>query len=168
MSEIKLDDSSESQSAVVYLSRIPYGFDERAAFEFFNQFGEIKGVCFPRSKKTGRSKGYMFVLFADRGVAEECVKVVDGYLMFKKQVKCIILPESHEIIQSKFVQQPKKFKFIPWKTIFAKRFNKNNDVEYKKQKIRKLFEEDEKKLQKLREKHLDFEFPTFKQFVTDN
>lgn len=107
----------------------------------------------------------MFILFNNRGVALECAKAIDGYIMFKKQVKCTILPENHEIIESKFVKQPRKFKFIPWKTIFAQRFNKNNDVEYKKKKIRKLFEEDEKKMEKLKSKNLKFDFPTFKDFV---
>jgi len=129
MTDLLIEDETNemNQSAVVYLSRIPYGFDEKAAFEFFKQFGDINGICFPRSKKTGRSKGYMFILFNHRGVALECAKAIDGYIMFRKQVKCAVLPENHEIIESKFVKQPRKFKFIPWKTIFALRFNKNQD-----------------------------------------
>lgn len=44
----------------------------------------MKGICYPRNKKTGRTKGYMFILFEDRGVADECAKAIDGYMFFKK------------------------------------------------------------------------------------
>ena len=98
----------------------------------------------------------MFILFEDRGVAVECSKAIDGYLMFNKQVKCIILPENHQIIESKFKKQPSKFKFIPWKTMFAKKFNSTENLEKKKKKIRKMFHDDEKKIQKLKDKNVDF------------
>lgn len=57
---------SNNERGILYISKLPYGFDDKAAFEFFSQFDTIKGVNFPRSRKTGRSKGYMFVSFENK------------------------------------------------------------------------------------------------------
>ena len=45
--------SNIKENAVLYISRLPYGFDDKAAKGFFEQFDNIKGVCMPRSRKTG-------------------------------------------------------------------------------------------------------------------
>lgn len=43
----------ESNKSILYISRLPRDFDDNAAYEFFKQFDEIEGICFPRNKKTG-------------------------------------------------------------------------------------------------------------------
>ena len=63
--------SNIKENAVLYISRLPYGFDDKAAKGFFEQFDNIKGVCMPRSRKTGWTKGYMFVLFENKKIAKE-------------------------------------------------------------------------------------------------
>ena len=155
----------ESKNAVLYLSHIPYGFDDKAGWEFFSQFGKIKGVCFPRSKKTGRSKGYMFILFEDREIAEICAKAVNNYYMFKKMVKCVILPENHKIIYNRFKKNPKKFKFVPWQTIFRLRFNKGTEENKKLRKVRKMIENDERKKLRLKELGIDFCYVSYGDLV---
>lgn len=74
----------ESNKSILYISRLPRDFDDNAAYEFFKQFDEIEGICFPRNKKTGWSKGYMFIKLRSPEVALECQKEFDGYLMFNK------------------------------------------------------------------------------------
>ncbi len=155
----------EGKNAVLYLSRLPYGFTDDVAREFFSQFGEIKGVCYPRSKKSGRSKGYMFVLFEDRDVAQIACKTMNGYFMFGKALKCEVLSEKTKIVYDKFRKQSKKFRFIPWQKIFAKKFNTGVTPEKKIQKLRRLLEADEKKIQKLKELKIDFAYPTYKSLI---
>ncbi len=157
-------ESEQSKNAVLYISRVPYGFDDNAAWEFFKQFGEIKGVCFPRSKKSGRSKGYMFILFEDRDVAMECAKSVDNYYLFRKSVKCVVLPQNHKIIYNKFKKNPKKFKFTPWKLLFKKAFNSSKG-DYRIKKVKNLLHKDDKKVQRFAEKGLSFKFVTYRDLV---
>ena len=40
--------------------------------------------------------------------------------------------------------------------MFAKKFNSTENLEKKKKKIRKMFHDDEKKIQKLKDKNVDF------------
>ena len=158
-------EESKTVNAVLYVSRIPYGFDERAAWDFFSQFGSLKGVSYPRSSKTGRSKGYMFLLFDDKDVAKECARAMHNYYMFGKEIKTKVLPESHKIIYDKFKTQPKKFKFVPWQEIFKKTFKSNQSEEHKMKKLKQLVENDEKKMKKLKDMGIDYEFPTYRDLI---
>ena len=147
------------KKGIVYISRLPYGFDDKAAFAFFPQFGEVKGVCFPRNKKTGRSKGYMFVLFEDRDVAKIAAKTMDGYVMIGKQLKATVIEaKTGSKEMQKFKATHSKFKFVPWKLLFRNRFNKAQDEEAMKRKMKKLLEGDEKKRKKLKALGIDFNF----------
>lgn len=161
----KTKDEGKSQNAVIYVSRIPYGFDDKAAFEFFSQFGSLKGVSYPRSSKTGRSKGYMFLLFDDKDVATECAKAMHNYYMFGKEIKTKVLPESHKIIYDKFKGQAKKFKFTPWQQIFKNNFKSNQTEEHKIKKLKQLIENDEKKIKKLQDLGINYTFPTYKDLI---
>ena len=100
----------------------------------------------------------MFILFNDRDVALECAKAVDDYYMFGRQLKTVVLPESHKIIQSRFAKNPKKFKFVPWKVIFKKNFNTAQTEEKLKKKIRKLLKSDQNKRDRLKQQGIDYEF----------
>ena len=154
------------QPGVIYISRLPYGFDDKAAFEFFPQFGEIKGVCFPRSKKTARSKGYMFVMFADQEVAKVAVKTMDGYVMVGKQLQAhLIQTKPGTAMAKKFKTEFSKFKFVPWKLLFRQRFNQAKGEDAVEKKIRRLLDGDQKKLQKLRDLDIDFNFPSYRNLL---
>ena len=151
----------KSTNAVLYLSRLPYGFTDDAARKFFSQFGEVKGVCFPRSKKTARSKGYMFVLFEDREIAEIAAQSMNDYLMFGKLLKAKVLPENSKIVYDRFVKESRKFKFVPWQKLFAKSFNGLKSDEQMQLKMKRLLKHDEEKIQRFKDLKIDFEFPTY-------
>ena len=151
-----------TKKGIVYLSRLPYGFDDKAAFSFFPQFGEIKGICFPRSKKTGRSKGYMFILFEDEEVAKVAVKTLDKYAMMGKQLKAqLVESKPGSAMLQKFKTFYTKFKFVPWKLLFRKRFNTAQSEEAMRKKMQKLLDQDEKKRKKLKDLGITFEFPGY-------
>lgn len=155
----KESQNDKSEDAVLYVSRIPYGFDETAAWGFFSQFGSIKGVCYPRSKKTGRSKGYLFLLFEDSDVAKEVARAMQNYYLFGKEMKAQVLPRSHKIVYNRFKLQPKKFKFVPWKLLYKKSFDSNQTEEKRVKKLKRLVENDEKKKEVLKE--LGYEYVTY-------
>ena len=158
-------DNEESKNGVVYLSRLPYGFDDRAAREFFGQFGEVKGVCFPRSKKTARSKGYMFLLFEDRDVAAIAAKTMDKYFVAGKTIHCELLPESSRILHDRFKKDTARFKFVPWQKIFAKQFDSGKTDEKRARKLQRLVENDDKKVERFRKQGINFDFPTYKSLL---
>lgn len=55
--------------------------------DFFKQFGKITNVRVARSAKNGNSKGYGFVEFAEREVAEIAAETMNNYLMDKRLLK---------------------------------------------------------------------------------
>ncbi|KAL4229099.1 hypothetical protein ACF0H5_012138 [Mactra antiquata] len=82
-------------SGVVYLSRLPWGFEEEPMEKYFKQFGGIKQMRVSRSKKTGRSRGYAFVQFYHDQVAKIVAESMNNYIMFGKLIKCRHLPNPH-------------------------------------------------------------------------
>jgi RNA recognition motif-containing protein len=55
---------------VIYLGHVPYGFFEEQMMGFFSQFGEITNLRLARNRKTGKSKHYAFIEFAQADVAQ--------------------------------------------------------------------------------------------------
>ncbi|KAE9417046.1 hypothetical protein Angca_003161, partial [Angiostrongylus cantonensis] len=76
---------------VVKIKGIPYGFFEKQLWEYFTQFGKVVRVRVSRSLKTGNFKGWAFVGFADKEVAEIAAETMNGYLMFEKRLSCHLM-----------------------------------------------------------------------------
>lgn len=97
---------------MVYLGHIPHGFFEDEMRGFLSQFGDITRLRMSRSKKvgsshsflsffnshdrfdsqTGRSRGYAFIEFASKGVAEIVADVMNNYLLFGRLLVCKMVP----------------------------------------------------------------------------
>lgn len=115
---------------VIYIGRLPEGFEETELKKYFNQFGEITNVRVPRNKKTGRSKHFAFVEFENSEVAKVAQETMNNYLLLNHQLKVNIVDEefksSKKFKKSYFsVSKPKKD---------TKTLNKNAD---KKKELRK-------------------------------
>ena len=54
----------------------------------FSQFGDVSKLRLSRNKKTGRSRHYAFIEFADRHVAAVVAETMDGYLLCNKLLVC--------------------------------------------------------------------------------
>jgi len=62
--------------------------------KYFSQFGAVTRLRLSRNKKTGASKHYAFIEFANSEVAEIVAKTMHNYLMFGHILQCrIIAPE---------------------------------------------------------------------------
>lgn len=70
--------SGKEDKAVVYIGRIPHGFFERQMHEYFGQFGEITRLRLSRNKKTGQSKHFAFIEFAEESTAEYVAKSMNN------------------------------------------------------------------------------------------
>ena len=71
--------SVNKKAGVVYLGRIPGGFEEKEMKIFFGQFGEITRMRLSRSKKTGNSKGFAFIEFPCQEVAKIVAETMNNY-----------------------------------------------------------------------------------------
>ncbi len=80
------------KSRVIYVGHVPHGFYEDQMRGFFSQFGDVTNLRLSRSKKTGGSKGYGFIQFADSETAKVAAETMDKYLMHGKQLVAHVAP----------------------------------------------------------------------------
>ncbi|GMR42203.1 hypothetical protein PMAYCL1PPCAC_12398, partial [Pristionchus mayeri] len=104
--------STSKPSAAIKIDHLPFGFFEREICAFFHQFGSVVRVRIPRCRKSGRDRGYAFVLFEDNTVAQVAMEAMDGYLMFEKRLQVTLLGEDKvpDILKkgAKILGQPSK------------------------------------------------------------
>lgn len=98
---------------LIYIGRLPEGFEETELKKYFSQFGDITNVRVPRSKKSGRSKHYAFIEFANGDDAKIAQETMNNYLLLNHQLKVNIVDEEFKSLK-KFkraffkVSKPKK------------------------------------------------------------
>uniref|UniRef100_A0A1Q3F5V9 Putative ribosomal bioproteinsis protein gar2 n=1 Tax=Culex tarsalis TaxID=7177 RepID=A0A1Q3F5V9_CULTA len=80
------------EKGILFVKHLPHGFFEKQLRAFFSQFGDVTRVHVARSKRTLRSKGYAYVEFRYREVAQIAQETMDNYLMFGKILKTVMLP----------------------------------------------------------------------------
>lgn len=66
---------------MLYFGRLPKSFIEPALRSYLTQFGDVLRLRLSRNKRTGASKHYAFVEFADADVARIVRETMDGYLI---------------------------------------------------------------------------------------
>ncbi|CAL9733288.1 ribosome biogenesis protein 15 [Monosporozyma servazzii] len=68
-------------SPIIYVSRLPHGFHEKELSKYFSQFGDLKEVRLARNKKTGNSRHYGFIEFANKDDAKIAQETMNNYLL---------------------------------------------------------------------------------------
>ena len=101
---------------------MPRGFEEDELKKFFEQFGKIKKIRVSRSKKTARSRGYAFLEFKDKEVAEIAVKTMDKYIIFGKQIECHMI-EPQLAHKDMFKDGNREWVFVPTALKFRNKKN---------------------------------------------
>jgi len=69
--------SEESVAVRLFIGNLPYGASEADLRAHFAAVAEPSHVAMPVDRETGRPRGFAFVEFADRAVAEEVIKRFD-------------------------------------------------------------------------------------------
>ncbi|XP_076266041.1 uncharacterized protein LOC143199815 [Rhynchophorus ferrugineus] len=77
---------------LIYIGHIPHGFFENELKDYFKQFGKVTNVKVCRSRKTGNSKGFGYVEFANPEVAKIAADTMNNYLMFKRRIISEFVP----------------------------------------------------------------------------
>ena len=98
------------KTSVIYVGHLPWGFDEKALYKYFSQFGTINRLYNPRSTLSGRSKGYAFIEFLDEKTAEIAAKTMNNYLLFDRILKCNVIEDKSKY-DNMFKNAKKKFAF---------------------------------------------------------
>jgi nucleolar protein 15 len=82
----------KAERGVVYIGRLPKDFFEPDLHKFFSQFGDITRLRLSRSKNNAHSKGYAYIEFELREVAEIVAKEMNNYFIQSQQIKVDFMP----------------------------------------------------------------------------
>lgn len=92
--------------------RVPHGFFEPQMKKYFSQFGRVLRLRLSRNKKTGASKHFAFIEFANGEVADIVAKTMHNYLMFGHILQCRVVP-SEQVHPELFKGANERFKIDP-------------------------------------------------------
>ena len=161
--KLKIKSEDLEKKGIVYIGHLPKGFEEEELKKFFTQFGGVSKLRVSRSKKTGRSKGYAFLEFEDKEVADIAVKTMDGYLMFGKQVQCHMVDAPHK---DTFKHGNREWKFVPRQLMFRNKLNSTERTdEQRAERVKGLLEKEKEKRIRLKELGIEYEFPGYSALV---
>lgn len=146
-----------TESAVVYLGRIPTGFYEHQMKRFFGQFGKVLRLRVSRNKKTGKPKHYAFIEFKYAEVAKVVAETMNNYLMFGRILKCQIVPKE-KVHPKIFKGANRVFKPLDFKSIQGQQRIKPESDFKKKDRVKKFKKNLEQRIKKLKEAGIDYDF----------
>ncbi|KAL7671929.1 hypothetical protein ACOME3_006831 [Neoechinorhynchus agilis] len=114
-----LDTGDASKPVVVYFGHLPEGLFESQLYSYCSQFGSIRRLKMPRSKRTHRVRGYAFVEFDRLDVARVVVEAMNGYVMFERMLVCKIREMDDEERNRLFkcwdqFKRPKRARLMRW------------------------------------------------------
>lgn len=160
----KLTDGAKEEPGVVFISRLPHGFYEHELRGYFSQFGPINRLRLARNKKTGASRHFAFIEFAEESTAEIVSKTMDSYLLFGHILKVKAVPRDslHEEV---WKGANRRFKKIPWSKIAATEVAKKRTESTWSNKVTKEEKKRAERAQKLKELGYDFKAPALKKAV---
>ncbi|RCK65554.1 hypothetical protein Cantr_01217 [Candida viswanathii] len=142
------------KSGVIYIGRLPEGFQEKELKTYFKQFGDIVNLKLSRNKTTGKSKHYGFIEFTSPEVAQIAAETMNNYLLFGHLIKCEVVSEPFKDL---FKDSKRKFKVIPWKKIAKDKHDKPKSAKEWAKLVEKFEESKKKKQEELKSKGIDFD-----------
>ncbi|KAB5582705.1 putative RNA-binding protein [Coniochaeta sp. 2T2.1] len=154
-------EGKQAGTGTVYVGRIPHGFYEHEMRQYFSQFGPITRLRLSRNKKTGASKHFAFIEFADAATAEVVSKTMDGYLLFGHILRCKLVPES-QIHDGLWKGANRRFKKVPWNKMAGKQLERPLSESKWEAKISKEERRRSARAEKLKEMDYEFEAPALK------
>ncbi|KZL84922.1 rna recognition domain-containing protein [Colletotrichum incanum] len=160
----QLTNGKKEEPGVVFISRLPHGFYEHELKGYFSQFGPINRLRLARNKKTGASKHYAFIEFAEESTADIVAKTMDSYLLFGHILKVKTVPRD-QLHEDVWKGANKRFKKIPWSKIAAGEIAKPRTESGWTHKVSKEEKKRLERAQKLKEIGYEFEAPKLKAAV---
>lgn len=153
--------ASKEEPGVIYIGRIPHGFYEFEMKQYLSQFGPISRLRLSRNKKTGASKHFAFVEFAEASTAEIVAKTMDNYLLFGHILKCKILSKD-QVHEDLFKGANRRFKKVPWNKMAGLQLTKPQTESAWEAKVARERNNRAKKAAKLQALGYSYEAPALK------
>ena len=153
---------SDGEAGVIYIGRIPHGFYEHEMRQYFSQFGTINKLRLSRNKKTGASKHFAFIEFADSTTADIVARTMNNYLLFGHILKCRMIPRE-QVHDDLFKGANRRFKKVPWSKIVGKQLEKPRSEATWEKKVAQEQSKRAKKADKLKALGYEFEVPGLKE-----
>ena len=113
-----------------------------------------------RSVKTARSRGYAFLEFAERKVAEIAARAMNNYLLFGRQLDVHIM-EDGTVHKDTFKDGNRDWTFKPTREIFRGKKNSEKTDASRKARVNGLLNKEKEKRDRLKELEIDYKFPGY-------
>ncbi|EST04532.1 RNA recognition motif domain protein [Kalmanozyma brasiliensis GHG001] len=145
---------------VLYIGRLPRGFFEKQLKAYFTQFGDVTRLRVSRNKKTGASKHYAFVEFADRDVAKIVQETMHNYLIDGRllQVKEVAKDKVHPEL---WVGANRKFQKVPGDRVERVVRSRVKTEEEQKRTNERAIKRQDARREKLHKLGIEYEFPGY-------
>lgn len=147
-------------TGVIYISHLPWGINEANLKKYFDQFGKITRYILPRSKISGRIKGYAFIEFESIDIADIASRTMNNFILFNKIIKCETVNDRSRY-NSIFKRWKKQFKYFNRYKAFVVKRNKKKSYSEIKDQVKLMLEKENKKRQKLKDMNINYDFPGF-------
>lgn len=147
------------------MGHLPKGFNEDELKKFFSQFGEVTKLRVARSKTTARPKGYAFLQFAERKVADVAAKAMNKYMMFGRTLDVHVMEETH---QEMFKHGNRDWQFVPKQLMFRNKVNAqadNRSEDQRKARVAGLLQKEKERRDRFKELEIVYDFPGFSALV---
>lgn len=142
--EKKQEKSQSDYSSIIFVSRLPHGFQEKELSKYFSQFGDLKDARLARNKKSGNSRHYGFVEFANKDDAKVAQETMNNYLIMGHLMQVRLLPKGSKV-EKLYRYKQKAFQETPIK----------RSAEELKERARKRHEQ---RVEKLKKAGIDFKW----------
>ena len=155
--QAKHDANPGSEKGVVYVGRLPRGFEEKQLRAYFSQFGDVERLRVSRNKKTGRSKHYAFIEFSSREVAEIVVDTMNNYLIDGHLLQMAMIP-TEKIDPNMWLGAERKFHRVPVDRIERVRRTRKRDQSDRDAVNHKLLARQDARRERLARLGIDYDF----------
>ena len=150
----------ESKKGVVYVGRLPRGFEEKQLRSYFSQFGDVERLRDSRNKKTGNSKHYAFIEFSSREVAEIVVDTMNNYLLDGHLLQMAMIPED-EVNPNLWIGAERKFHRVPTDRIERVRRSRARNEKEREFVNKKLLAREKARRKRLANLGIEYDFPGY-------
>lgn len=160
----KKNNKNASTPGTLYIGRLPKGFFEDQMKSYFTQFGDVTRLRVSRNKKTGASKHYAFVEFADKDVANIVQETMNNYLIDGALLQVRTVPKD-KIHPEMWIGANRKYRPIPGARLERLKRDEVKTEEQQKVTIQRTLNRQGKRKAKLADAGFEYDFQGYSQDI---
>ena len=156
----QIERQEPEERGVVYVGRLPHGFFEDQLRSYFSQFGDITRLRLSRNKKTGHSRHYGFIEFANAEVAEIAVETMNNYLLDGHLLQMRLIP-ADKVDANLWIGANRKYRRVPAERLEQARRTRSRSSAERARVQSKLLQREKKRRAALARMGIEYEFPGY-------